>query len=155
MRALESRALGNTRHAAVLAREQVLEIDPLEGLARLAVRAIEGDLREGALGLAAGKYPLDVLEQNLLLKRGEGKILDHALQLGEVAVPGVMAQRVERGDGQPPLRAGARLDQQGEHQRGEIRYILGELAQGWQFQCQLAQPRREFGVELVLFAKRA
>jgi hypothetical protein len=44
VRALEARALGDARHAAVLAGEEVLEVHTLERLARLAVGAIESHL---------------------------------------------------------------------------------------------------------------
>jgi len=52
VRAFQAGALGHFRHAAVLTREQVLEIQALEGLARLAVGAIERDFgrRRGARG---------------------------------------------------------------------------------------------------------
>src|SRR5262249_50714657 len=155
VRALEARALGDARHAAVLAREQLLEIHALEGFPRLAVGAIESDLRHTGMRAACGEGSLDVLQLDLFLEGGERKVLHDAFQLGKVSRPGVVAQGVQRRDGQAPPRAEAALDQLRQHQRGEIRNVLGELAQRRQAESELAEARAELRIEFVLLGKRA
>src|SRR5690606_26148797 len=51
MGALEPGALGHPRHAALLARKMVLEVDALEGVARLAQRHLERELLHGDAGV--------------------------------------------------------------------------------------------------------
>ncbi len=128
MRALQTGALGDARHAAVLTREQVLEVNALERFARLAVRPIESDFRERARGGPRSEYPLHFFQADFLVLRAEREILHHAFQLREIARPDVVTQGVERRNRKTARRAGARLDQLGKHERGEVRHILGELA---------------------------
>src|SRR5258705_8624516 len=101
----------------------MLEVDALEGLARFAVGAIEGHFGQRALRLAAGENPLYVFELDLLVEGSESEILDRALQLDEIAMPWVVAQGIERGNRQPPRRAGACFDEQREHQRGQVGFV--------------------------------
>ena len=54
----------------------------------------------------------------------------------------MVAQRIERRDREAPRRAGARFDQLREHQRGEVRHVLGEVAQRRQAQRQLRRAAR-------------
>src|SRR2546421_4775233 len=129
MRALEPRALGDARHAAVLAREKMLEVDSLERFAGLAIRTIEGYLRQRAGRRARGERALHVFELYFFLKRREREVFHHAFQLGKISRPWVMTQRVERGDRQPPRRAGARLDELCQHEGSQIRHVFRELAQ--------------------------
>src|SRR5216117_441236 len=127
MRALEPRALGDARHAAVLAREMMLEVHPLERFTRLAIRTIEGYLRQRAGRRARGERALHVFELYFFLERREREVFHHAFQLGKVPRPWVMTQRVERGDRQPPRRAGARLDELCQHEGSQIRHVFGKL----------------------------
>src|SRR5581483_7936164 len=107
VRALKTRALGDARHAAVLAREKVFEVQALERLARLAVGPIERDLGQRARRRSGAEHSLDILEADFLLQRGKREVLHHALELGEISRPGMVAQRVQRSDGEAPGRAGA------------------------------------------------
>ena len=66
-----------------------------------------------------------------------------------------MAQRIERGDGKAPQRAGAAFDHLREHERGEVGYVLGELAQRWQPKRELGEARTELGIEFVLLHQGA
>ena len=97
----------------------------------------------------------DVMELNLLLERREGEILDHAFQLGEVPRPRIVAQRVQRGDREAPRRAKPRLDQLRQHERREVRHVLGEFAHGRQFESQLRKAHAQIRIERVLLDERA
>src|SRR6185503_18851787 len=99
---------------------------------------------------APGEHAFDVIELDLLVERAERQILHHALELGQVAGPDVVAQRVERGDREAPRWTGARLHHLREHERGEVGHILGEFAQRRQAQRELGEPRPQVGIELVL-----
>src|SRR5204862_3000059 len=112
----------------MLARQQVFEVHPLERFAGLAVGPIERDLRQRRRRAARAEHTLDIVQLDLFLEAGEREVLHHALQLGEVAWPRMMAQRVEGCDREPPRRTDARLDDLREHERCEIRYILGKFA---------------------------
>src|SRR6185295_11395263 len=137
----------------MLAREQLLKIDALEGFARLAIGSIESYLGQRALRAASGEGALDVLELDFLFERRQREVLDHAFQLGEVSRPTVMAQRVERRDGKAPLRTQPRLDKLREHERGEVGDVFGELAQRRQPESQLAEPHGELRIELMLIGQ--
>src|SRR2546427_511173 len=113
MRALEPGALGDARHAAVLAREKMLEVHSLERFARLAIRTIERYLRQRAGRRARGERALHVFELYFFLERREREVFHHAFQLRKVPRPWVMTQRVERGDRQPPRRADAPRSSEG------------------------------------------
>ena len=155
MRALEPRALGDARHAAVLAREKMLEVHPLERFARLAIRTIEGYLRQRAGRRARGERALHVFELYFFLERREREVFHHAFQLGKVPRPWVMTQRVERGDRQPPRRAGARLDELCQHEGSQIRHVFGKLAQRRQPECQLRKASSQLDIEVMLLREAA
>jgi hypothetical protein len=67
----------------------------------------------------------------------------------------MVAQGIQGGDGHPPRRAGARLDELCEHQLRQVRDVLGELAQRRNAERELGQSRPQFGVELVLLGEAA
>src|SRR5690606_40397442 len=73
MRALEPHALGHAAHVAALEPQMVLEIHPLEGIARLAQRQVERQARGGGhrLQIEARGDPLHVLERDLVAERAE------------------------------------------------------------------------------------
>src|SRR5258708_35703637 len=139
MRALKPRALGDARHAAVLAREKMLEVHALERFARLAIWTIERDLRQRSGRRARGERALHIVELYFLLERREREVFHYAFQLGKVPRPWVMTQGVERGDGQPPRRTGARLDELCQHEGSQIRHVLRKLAQCRQPERQLRE----------------
>src|SRR5262245_59471088 len=152
---LQPRALGDARHAAVLARQQVLEIDALQCLASFAIRAVEGDLGQGARHGARGDHALDVAELDLFFERAEREVLHHAFQLGKVSRPAVVPQRIQRGDGEAPRGTNARFDQLRKHERRQVGDVLGEIAHRRQLERQLAQARAELGVEVRLLRQAA
>jgi hypothetical protein len=131
----------------------MLEVNALERLARLAVGPVEQHLGQRPRHRAPRQHALDVVELDLLVERAQREVLHHALELGEIAGPDMMAQRVERRDRQSPRRAAARLHHLREHERRQVRHVLGELAQRGQPQRQLGEPRSEVGVEVVLFGQ--
>src|SRR6476646_3440005 len=99
MGALEPGLFGDLAHVALLAPEQLLEIDPLEGLARLAQRQLEearrdlgGDhlVRRGRLA----EQPLYVVSGDLAAH--DLHVGDDALQMIQVAGPVGVGQRGQR-----------------------------------------------------------
>src|SRR5690349_2578023 len=155
VRALETRALRDLRHAAVFAREQVLEVQALERLARLAIGPVERDLGWWRGLRVRGEHALDVGQADVLLERAEREVLHDAFQLDDVAWPVVVAQRVQRRHREPARRAGSRLDEQRQHQRRKIGHVFGKIPQRRELEHQLGEPGDELGVIFVLVRERA
>src|SRR5512138_3131941 len=99
MGALEARLVGDAAHVALLATEELLEVDPLEGLARLAQRQLEEARRDLGRGLRIGRrglaqHALDVLRRDLAPH--EREVLDEACEVVEVPRPIRIGERGER-----------------------------------------------------------
>src|SRR5690606_18632311 len=127
--ALQARALCYAGHAAVLLREQVLEVEPIESLPRLAIRPVHRDLRRYRRGRPRLKHALHVVQPDLLRQGRKREILHHVLELGEVARPRMVAQGVEGSDRQAARRAALGLHELREHQGGEVGHVLRDLPQ--------------------------
>ena len=101
VRALEPGLLRDAAHVALLAAEELLEIDALERLARLAQRQLEearGDLRRDRLVRRGGfaQQPLDVIGRDVAGAGVERQIRDDVLQMVEIAGPVRVGQRGQR-----------------------------------------------------------
>src|SRR5438046_3009606 len=115
----------------------------------------KGDKRTRRGKSARGERALHVFELYFFLKRREREVFHHAFQLGKVPRPWVMTQRVERGDRQPPRRAGARLDELCQHEGSQIRHVFRELAQRRQPECQLREASSQLDIEVMLLREAA
>src|SRR5215831_14416592 len=73
MRPLEAAALGQARDRPVRLSEVMLEVGPLERLAGLAQRKIEGKLHLGRPPCELRKHALRIADADLLLETGEGE----------------------------------------------------------------------------------
>src|SRR3954451_16296530 len=123
MGTLEPGALGNPRHAAVLACQQILEVDTLERFPRFTIRPIQRYFGRRSWCGSSGEHAFDVFQTNLLVERCQAKVLDDAFELCEVSRPGVMPQRVQPSDGESPRWTGAGLDELRQHQGGQVRDV--------------------------------
>src|SRR6185369_17793850 len=102
VRALQTRPFGHPAHVALLAPEQLLEIDPLERLARFPQRQLEEAGRDlGGHCLICrsrlAQEALYVLRREVTAPRIQREIGDYALQVIEIARPIGTREQVERG----------------------------------------------------------
>ena len=110
VRALEPGLVGDAAHVALLAAEQLLEVDPLERLARLAQRQLEearGDLRRDDAAFGGAASPSRRLTWSGVMSpaRRQREVDDDAVQVVEVAGPVRVGERGERGRLQRRQRA--------------------------------------------------
>ena len=95
------------------------------------------------------KHTFDIAKLDLFLQCGQRQIAHRRFELVQIAGPVLLTQRIQRRGRQPARRAGAAFHQLRQHQRGDLRNLLGELAHRGQREHQFGQTLREFGVELV------
>src|SRR5262245_50346290 len=93
--ALQAAALCQARDRSVRLREMMLEVGPLEGLARLAKREVERDFRFDRASRELRQHPFRVADSDFFLEAREGERAYGGGEVLEVARPGEVAQNVE------------------------------------------------------------
>src|SRR5688572_2290144 len=133
MRAFETDRLGDAADVSAFLRDVVLEVHPLERVPRVAQRKIERQSMRGGRRQRHRRWlrqnASDVLERDLVAQRGERKRLHHTLQLGEIAGPVVVAQRIECRGADLTRRYFFRFDHAREDEIREVGHVLPMFAQ--------------------------